>query len=613
MNQRIPEEIIEEIRLRSDIVEIIAEYVPLQRKGKLFLGLCPFHSEKTPSFTVSSEKQMFYCFGCHTGGNVFSFLMKKESWSFLETVQNLAQKHGIILPEKELSSRERAEQKQWLRWREIHEWAGNYFQKTLILDEEGTPARTYFKQRGIDEDTVKSFRLGYAPNHWDGLLKYMEQMGVQPEELVNAGLALERENVPGQFYDRFRNRVMFSITNVRGEVIAFGGRVLDDALPKYLNSPETAFFNKGHNLYALHKAYQGMRQEGFGILVEGYMDAIAVHRAGFTNSVASLGTALTKDQAKLLRRYTGRIVIAYDADAAGVAAALRAGEILQSTGLSVNVLTMEEGKDPDEFIKRCGPGAFRNALEKAKTYIEFKYFTLAKEMSPQLIKDKAELVARLAPDILHVNSPVEREGYERFLSFELSLTLDAVQREIQRYEQRFKNKDQNHEYYSNKQDISVKNRDNIDRNIDITVSAAVPMGINRAERLLIRILMENPSLYNKVAYQIGDNFWHMPEHEIIYQNLKTLFLPGKDSVSADDLLNSLPTGAQSEFAGLVMEEADLTSPEALLGDCMRMIRSLQKEESVEKLQARMAELEKSGDMAGAMALLKEIGERLKRG
>lgn len=610
MTHRIPEEIIEEIRLRSDIVETISEYVSLQRKGKVYLGLCPFHSEKTPSFTVSPDKQMFYCFGCHTGGNVFTFLMKKENRTFLETVQELAQKHGITLPEKELSPHEREEQKHRLRWGEIHEWASRYFQEKLISDKEGSPARAYFERRGIDTDTVKNFRLGYAPDHWDGLLKYMQQLGVGPEELVDAGLALEREKAPGQFYDRFRNRIIFSITNLRGEVIAFGGRVLDDSLPKYLNSPETAFFNKGHNLYGLHNAYQSIRQKGYAILVEGYMDGIAVQRAGFTNAVASLGTALTKDQARLLRRFTRRIILAYDADSAGVAASLRAGEILQNSGLNVNVLEMGEGKDPDEFIKLRGSAAFREALEKAKTYIEFKYLVLAKETPPHLIRDKAALVENLAPDIAKVESPVEREGYERFLSFELGLTLDAVQREIENYSQKIKHKAQNNEYYSKKQDISVKKRDNIDMSVNFPPVSAVPIGIYKAERLLLRILMENPSLHDKASNAIGDDFWHMPEHEMIYRRILS---QGKAGIDKDALLGDLPPEAQSEFAGLMMEDMDLSSPEHLLDDCMHTIHSLQKEESVEELQTRMADLEKSGNMAEAMALLKEIGERLKGG
>jgi len=605
-----PEEVIEEVRSRTDIVEIISEYVSLQRKGKNYLGLCPFHAEKTPSFTVTPEKQMFYCFGCNVGGNAFSFLMKKESWSFVESIQNLASRYGVSLPEKELSPREREANRRRRRFEEIYELATRYFHDLLLNLPEGELGRLYFAERGIDLDTMVSFRLGYAPDRWDGLLTYMQERGVQAHELAENGLAVERgtQGKGGGYYDRFRNRVLFSILDRRNYTIGFGGRVLDDSLPKYLNSPETAFFNKGHHLYGMHRAHQGIREKGFALLVEGYMDVIALQKSGYLNAVASLGTALTRDQAKLLRRYTQRVILLYDSDEAGIQAALRGGEILRDAGIRLDVATLTGAKDPDEFLKRYGMEEFGKVLSRVLTYIEFKYRTIVQVAPPQSIQEKAELVAKLAPDILKVSSPIEREGYERFLSIELGLTLEAVQREIARLEQKKPKKEQLHEYSQLKQVSSGKNRDNIKDEIIIKGDTAPPsptvyLGVYRIERMLLRLLIEDISHLPRIKAKLGETFWKIPEHQQIFNYLNQ---EGKLPVHSEEQV-------QSRLASLLLEELDISQTERLLDDCIKGILSSQAEERVEDLQARMAALEKSGDMAGAMALLKEIGERLKRG
>ena len=606
----IPEEIIEEVRLHTDIVEIISEYVSLQRKGKNYLGLCPFHAEKTPSFTVTPEKQIFYCFGCHVGGNVFTFLMKKENWSFLESVQTLAGRCGVALPEKGQSSREKEENRLRQRFEEIHTLAASYFHDLLLKSPEGEPGRRYFAKRGIDSETMEQFLLGYASERWDGLLSYMQEKGIPPQELMDAGLVLESRasGKSGHYYDRFRNRVLFSILDRHNRPIAFGGRALDDSLPKYLNSPETKFFNKGHHLYGLNRAGQGIREEGYVLLVEGYMDVIALQMTGFTNAVASLGTALTKDQAKLLRRYTQRVVLLYDSDSAGVQAALRGGEILQDAGLRVDVLMLDGAKDPDEFLKRFGIEAFKKSLQNVFTYIEFKYRILVRESQPQNIRERADLVSKLAPDILKVKSAVEREGYERFLSLQLGLTLEAVQREIKTLEQNKPRKDRIQEYSLQKQVNSAKNRDNISDAILCKDSTNVSpptvfLGVYRAERILLRMLIENHSYLSRVKEALGKTFWKVPEHQQIFDYLDQ---EGELPAHSDEAV-------QSRLAGLLLEEFDIFQSERLLDDCIKEILSTQAEEKMEDLQARMASLEKSGDMAGAMALLKEIGERLKRG
>jgi DNA primase len=612
VDYKIPEEVVEEIRLRSDIVDTISEYVRLQRKGKNYLGLCPFHSEKTPSFTVTPDKQIFYCFGCNSGGNVFSFLMKRENWSFIETVERLAQKHGIVLPEKELSPHEREQQTRRRRWEEIHDWATGYFHDVLLHKPEGEPGRIYFEKRGIDLQTIKSFRLGYAPDRWDGLLEALSTRGVKPEELAETGLALERERSEGKtrgFYDRFRKRVIFSILDPRQRTIAFGGRVLDDSLPKYLNSPETAFFNKGHHLYGMHRAHQGIREEGFALLAEGYMDVIALQKAGFVNAVASLGTSLTKDQAKLLRRYTGRIVIVFDSDQAGTQATLRAGDILKDIGFRVDVLSLTGAKDPDEYLQSYGVEEFRKALNQAEPYIQFKYHLRAKAHPPQSAPEKRELVSELALDIIKVQSPVEREGYERFLSLELGLTLEAIQQEIASKDRNNPKISRDIEYSQQKQDISVKNRDNINRCVNtFQTGISVPDGVYRAERILLRLLLEQLITTSEVKTQLGEGFWKGPHHQQIFHTIDKVRFIGNASIPSDE-----PDTLQSKVAQLMLEEMDLSKPERLFEDCIRQIRAVRVEQTVEELQARMVDLEKSGDLAGAMALLREIGERLRSG
>ncbi|MDD4401864.1 MAG: DNA primase [Desulfitobacteriaceae bacterium] len=615
MNKRIPEQVIEDINFQSDIVEVISEYVGLQRKGKNYLGLCPFHEEKTPSFTVTPAKQMFYCFGCNVGGNLFSFLMKQENWTFPETIEYLAHKYGIELPEQELSRTQTAKQKQRRRWQQIYEWTADYYNRVLMDLPEGEPGRKYFIQRGISEETIKSFRLGFAPDRWDSLLLALQKQGVGFTELAAAGLALEKEvKSPGSgrigYYDRFRNRIIFSILNQKHQPIAFGGRVLDDSLPKYLNSPESAYYSKGNHLYGINKAYPGIREKGFALLVEGYLDVLSLQQAGYPNTVASLGTALTTEQAKLLRRYTQRVVLCYDSDAAGTKATLRAGEILAEAGLRVEIPRLTGANDPDEFLRISGQESFHKALQAATTYIEFKYQTLLKELSIRTIPEKAELLARISPDIHRIQSPAEREGYERFLSLELGLSLEAVQAELKnaaRNKVKYQPKDK---YLPLKQDNYVKDRDNKINNPDHNseMVPAVPLGIYRAERMLLRLILDNLAFLAVVEEQLGGDFWQIQEYQQIFRYLKESNLNKIGIIE-----NNFDEKVQSKLANLLVEELDLSQPERILEDCIRVIRSSQEEESMLELQTRMTSLEKSGDLMGAMELLREMGERLKRG
>jgi DNA primase len=608
VNNRIPEEIVEDIRLTADIVEIISGYVTLQRKGKNYLGLCPFHSEKTASFTVNAEKQFFHCFGCQAGGNVFSFLMQKENWTFPETMRYLAERYGISLPEEELSQAQQQEQQARQRWIQILNWAGDFFHERLITAPEGALARTYLAERGVSAQMILDFRLGYAPDRWDALIEAMRKHQVQPQELAQAGLAVE--NSPQKYYDRFRHRVIYSIMDRRKQTIAFGGRVLDDSLPKYLNSPETQFFQKGRRLYGLHQAHQSIREKGFALLAEGYMDVIALHQAGWLNAVASLGTALTKEQAKLLHQITQRVMISYDADAAGIQAALRAGEMLCQEGLQVNVINLQGtgAKDPDELIQSQGEEAFRAIIERAETYVEFKYHTMMTEHTPRTIPEKAAFIARLAPDILAVKSPVEREGYERFLSYELGLTLEAVQREILAQTPGSSKLARKREYSGAIKDISVNNRDTINRPLDPTPPlATVPQGVYQAEWILLRLIDEDHSRIALLEAELGLSFWRIPAHEKIFLAVWEAWQKGNKRAFVYDDEEML-----NVWHRILLKEIDTSQGDKIFRDCVRTIHNANVEENVEDLQVKMAQMEKSGDFTGAVALLKQIGERLRR-
>jgi DNA primase len=376
-----------------------------------------------------------------------------------------------------------------------------------------------------------------------------------------------------------------------------------------MNSPETAYFSKGHHLYGMHRAHQGIREMGFALLAEGYMDVIALQEAGFSNAVASLGTALTKDQAKLLRRYTGRVVIVYDSDHAGIQATLRAGEIFRDTGFRVDVLSLTEAKDPDEYLKSHGVEEFKRALSDAEPYIQFKYHIRVKATPPQSAPEKRELVSELAPDIIKVQSPVEREGYERFLSLELGLTLEAIQLEIASKERNNPKNSREVEHSHEKQDISVKNRDNINRYVNSTYSGiAVPDGIYRAERILLRLLLEKLVPAAELKAELGEDFWRVPEHQQLFHRIENVRFIGNATNPSEG-----PVSLDSKVAQLMLEDMDLSKPERLFQDCIRQVRLSGTEETVEELQTRMVDLEKSGDLAGAMALLREIGERLRSG
>lgn len=397
--------LIEEIRSRNDIVDVISGYVRLQKKGSNYFGLCPFHNEKSPSFSVSSGKQMYYCFGCGAGGNVFTFLMEYENFSFREALESLAERAGVDLPKQDFPGR-RQEADYRQRLLEVNKEAGKFYY-TMLRNEQGSRAMEYFKNRGLSRETMQKFGLGCCGRYSDMLYRYLRQKGYEDSLLRDSGLITYDERHGGR--DKFFNRAMFPIMNVQNRIVGFGGRVMGDGEPKYLNSPETKIFDKSRNLYGLNFARISKKPQM--LLCEGYMDVIALHQAGFDNAVASLGTSLTSGHASLLKRYTKEVYLTFDSDGAGVKAALRAIPILKEAGLSVKVINMEPYKDPDEFIKALGAKEYQRRIDGSENSFLFEVRMLEKQFDLNDPEGKTAFYNEVAKKLLGFTEELERNNY----------------------------------------------------------------------------------------------------------------------------------------------------------------------------------------------------------
>ncbi len=425
---RYPEHIIEEVREQSDIVGIISEYTALTKKGSSYFGLCPFHNEKTPSFSVSDEKQMYYCFGCGAGGNVITFMMEKENMSFPEAMTYLADKAHITLEAVESESEKAYENHKTILLEMYNKAAKFYYYAMMSPDY--AHSLTYFTERGMSLETIKKFGLGYAPSQYNCLYEYLKKEGYEDALILESGLCMQSEK-SGRLFDRFSDRVMFPIFNTNKKVVAFGGRVLDDRLPKYMNSAESRLFDKSRTLYGLHLARN--QKHPYYILVEGYMDVIAMHQAGFTQTVASLGTAFTSGHAQLLKRYTQQIVILYDSDQAGKNATLRAIPILRKEGLHVNVLQLEGGKDPDEYIKKFGAEKMQDLLENAKSDTWFKIAHLEQDYHLEVPDQKIKFLQGVSKIVAELSSTIEQSVYMKEVAQKYQIDPLALEAEIKKY------------------------------------------------------------------------------------------------------------------------------------------------------------------------------------
>ena len=420
---RYSDELIDEIRNKNDIVDVISQYVVLKRSGRNFFGLCPFHKEKSPSFSVSPDKQIFHCFGCGVGGNVFHFISKIENLSFRETIEMLAEKSGVELPVVEGEVDNKLLQLK-AKVYEINQLTAQFYHENLYKPS-AKPAQEYVKKRKLDNNTLKNFLIGYSGTY-NELYLMLKEKGFTEEEILASSLV--NKTPEGKFVDRFRKRLMFPIQDTRNRVIAFGGRVLDDSKPKYINSPENIVYSKGRHLFGLNVAKKGNLKKI--IIVEGYMDAISLHQRGITNAVASLGTALTEAQGRLLRKSSEQVIIGYDSDGAGQAATMRGLEILQSMGCDLRILQIEGAKDPDEFVVKYGPERFQKQVDKAISLVEYKVKVLKNTLNIEQPNDKIKFLKEIAKVLSKIDNEIEREVYAQKISSEYQISKEAIYAEI---------------------------------------------------------------------------------------------------------------------------------------------------------------------------------------
>ncbi len=573
-----PEELIEEIRSRNDIVEVISSYVKLQKKGSTYFGLCPFHNEKTPSFSVTPSKQMYYCFGCGAGGNVITFLMEYENFTFREAVEHLAERAGIQLPKEEESAEARRQADLRSRVLEVNKEAGKYFYYQL-KGRNGKRAWEYLTGRGLTEETIRRFGLGYSNMYSDDLYRYLKQKGYSDSLLKETGLVTLSEK-GGR--DKFWNRVMFPIMDANSRIIGFGGRVMGEGEPKYLNSPETRVFDKSRNLYGLN--YARTARKPYMLICEGYMDVIAMHQAGFSNAVASLGTAFTAGHANLLRRYTDQAVLTYDSDGAGVKAALRAIPILKEAGISARVLDLKPYKDPDEFIKNLGAEAFEERIRRAENSFLFETDVLYRQYDMADPEQKTEFHNGLARMLLRFSDKLERENYMEAAAGKYGIAFDGLKALVNRL--------------GGQIGLAAKppapSREDREK-------TAKPDGIRQSERLLLTWLIEDGDAYRAVKGILGPEDFS----EGLYKQAASMVYEGLEAGNLE------PAGILSHF---INDEEEYREVAALFNTSLPELTKEEREkafsETVKRIKRRSLE-EKSrqvSDISALQALVKEQAE-----
>lgn len=581
---KISEEIIQKVKDGNDIVEIISETVKLRRAGRNYAGLCPFHNEKTPSFSVSSDKQIYKCFGCGEAGNVVTFVMKTKNLPFMDALKFLADRINLSIETRESSNKGLDDKKEKLY--NINVECARYFFRNL----QRTPAALeYFRRRGIADSTIKRFGLGYSLEGWNNLIYYLKKKGYTELDLISAGVVNKKDN--GGVYDKFRNRVMFPIFDYKGKVIGFGGRVLDDSKPKYLNSPETIIFNKGINLYGLNFAIKN-NSERFFIIVEGYMDCISLHQYGITNVVASLGTALTTSQAKLLKRYADKVIISYDADLAGQAATMRGLDILRNEGFDVRVLSVPSGKDPDEYIRSNGKEAFMRLANEAMPLIEYRIkqakegidFT-KDEMIIQYTKKVTEILADL--------DPVEKDVYVRKISEDTGIKEQAIYDLLKGEMQKNVNKLQN----MNTLEIFGQ-------------KLYVEPAYLKAERSLLKFMLKNGEAYGYIKEKLNPDMLIMKSHGDIFN----LIVEAKES-KYDNIISYVESRCyevESSKEWVNILNLDFIDGDydiyKLIDDYISEVKKYKLEESKKEIMIRIKEFEAKGLIEESMKLAKQLLE-----
>jgi len=557
-----PESFLQELKMRNDITEVVSGYVNLKRRGRNMVGLCPFHGEKTPSFNVYTENGSFYCFGCGVGGDVISFEMKIENLDYVDAVKALAQRAGMEMPE---NSYDDSLSKLRSRVFEANREAARFYFSTLY-SKIGAGGLEYFYSRGLSDRTIRHFGLGFADDNWTSLCSHLRSKGFKDNELVAANLAVQRRNGNG-IYDRFTNRVMFPIIDLRGNVIAFGGRIMTDEKPKYLNTSDTPVFKKSANLFSLNNAKNsGSRTL---ILCEGYMDVIAVNQAGFTNAVATLGTALTSEQAVLMKRYADEVIICYDADEAGQKATARAIPILRNAGLVIRVLSIPSGKDPDEFIRskgKDGPVAFKALLEKSGNDIEYRLQKLKQVHNTETTDGKVAFLEAASKVIATISSPIERDVYTSKICAELNVDKNAFKQQLSRLTGRAKRDSKKQEARKIQTDLSR-------RNDKINTDHYKKPRSSSAEEALVVYLVNNPDSASEISSKLKPEQFQNSLIRRYYEYILNRIIDGLDP------LNNITADFSSDEASKLFQLMSQTIPSASTPQAMREYIEVINEES----------------------------------
>ncbi len=550
-----------DLKARTDIMDLVSSYVSLdsRRQGRTHKGLCPFHNEKTPSFMVYEDTQSFYCFGCGAGGDAITFTMKIENLDYIEAVKLLAERAGLSMPETGYDDSLTQKKNRILA---ANREAARFFYSCLV-DEKNSHALNYFLGRGLTPQTIKKFGLGYAPDSWDALIKHMRTKGFSVQELFEADLVKKSTKNGERFYDNFRNRMITPIIDIRGNVIGFGGRVLDDSKPKYVNTADTLVYKKSHEVFAMN--YAKNSKEDYFIVAEGYMDVIALHQAGFTNAVACLGTALTAEQARLMKRYTDEVVLSYDSDEAGQKATKRAMQIFSSTGMKVRVLQLRGGKDPDEIIKKHGRERFQSLLDGAENDTEFNLIKIGEKYDISTSDGKMSFLKEAAQFLATLSSPVERETYCLKLASMTEVSADAIRQEMKRNLSNVRKREKK-ELYSAARNLSSGAEDKINPDKKKFHKQAM------AEEIIITTLFRNPDFYKKVKEELTPDLFFTAFNRRVLTTLINLLESGRDldissfrdSFSADEM------GRITFFADVCNEVSDT------LEECQECIETLKK-------------------------------------
>ena len=571
----IPDAVIEAIQQQSDIVSIISGYIPLKQTGRSFKALCPFHHEKTPSFVVSPEKQIFHCFGCGEGGNVFGFVMKYENMTFIESVELLADKAGISITRQKTNT-------DVLDLYRVNNMVAEHFVNMLVNSSGGKHVYEYLKNRGINSQTIKDFKLGYSPASLKSLLEFAKEEKISEVALDKAGITAYDSREKNR-YMRFRNRIIFPIHNTQGKIVGFAGRTLDDkALPKYLNSPQTDLYNKSNILYGLNIAKKEVADKKHAIIVEGYMDLLSLYQAGFVNVVASSGTSLTVQQAKLLLRYATKATIVYDGDAAGTNATLRGLDILVEHGLTVKIVKLPVGEDPDSFLNKYGKNKFSNMLEEAVDIITYKIGILENQLDSASVDGKVEIARNILPTISKITDSIRKSEYIRYLAARLSLDEASVLDELgkvegQVYEQK--------SYYS----------------------SAPLLSIERVEKELLQLMLENTDIVKKVRKSLVMEDFLNDDYRQIAGLLFKLDIAGK-KFSCKNILNQLENDVlKNVVTGLIMETIPHSEKEKEIN---QTIAKLKDKKISKKIAELNASLEKTKETGEVRSLQKQIMEQM---